>query len=200
MESYIKIKKIVSGCKTKMDAINLGTELKLISDKIFLNIINSCDFSNEYSDIKNFNCLLNECIKCDHIEDVKFLVSNHDKKLDDIQLKTLEYLTNMKDHRVSGSTFVEKNCPHCGHKTIRDCKTTYIVCGYPNDVDYGGCGMDWCFKCGKKLCKKWDVDMLYVESNQSHDSSCCKSYAMKRKLDYDNEFCKCTNNNVNRKC
>lgn len=198
MNEYDMIRNIVSGCKTKMDAINMGTSLNLIGNKIFLNIINSQQFDNDYADFKNFNTFLSECDKCKYAEDVNFLIFNHDKKFDDIQMKTLEYIISTKDHKNNQHFLIEKKCPHCGHLTKRHYNANYVVCGYPNDNDYDGCGMDWCFKCGKKLCKKWNDDMLYVESNQIHNSDCCKEYAEKNGLDYYTDFCKCVNRHVNR--
>lgn len=197
MEEYELIKKMITGCKTKMDAINLGNELKLIHNKIFLNIINSYEFNNDYADNKNFMHLLDECNKCDYIEDIKFLLMNYDKKIDDIQLKTIDYIINSKEHKLTNTTFIEKHCPHCNNKVLRDVRTTYIVCGYPSDNTFSGCGRDWCFKCGKKLCKKWESDQLYIETNQFHDGECCKTYAEQNSLNYE-DFCKCTNTNVDR--
>jgi hypothetical protein len=84
-----------------------------------------------------------------------------------------------------------KKCPHCGHINENARESNYIVCGYGFDgFDWKGCGKDWCFRCEKKLCKKWDTDALYVMSNRKHNYYCCKSYCDKNNDDL-NEYYKC---------
>ena len=47
--------------------------------------------------------------------------------------------------------------------------TDYAICGYNEETnegyDWNGCGCDWCFKCGKILCKKWQANDLFILTN-----------------------------------
>lgn len=91
-----------------------------------------------------------------------------------------------------------KNCPHCGlvFNNIRG--NQYIICGYTGNhkgYDWKGCKRDWCFTCGKKLCKVWDFDELYDEDNRFHDT-CCIKYAKMNKLSKD-DFCSCKSTKKN---
>lgn len=93
-----------------------------------------------------------------------------------------------------------KYCPHCSEKYIGTETTTHVICGY-NDSHQGynwtGCQKDWCFSCGKKLCKSWNENKLYLEPNRIHNSECCKQYATNICEQYNN-YCQCSNKYVNR--
>jgi hypothetical protein len=93
-----------------------------------------------------------------------------------------------------------KYCPHCSDKYIGSESTTHVICGY-NDSHTGynwtGCQKDWCFTCGKKLCKSWNENKLYLEPNRIHNSECCKQYAANKCEPYNN-YCQCNNKYVNR--
>lgn len=92
-----------------------------------------------------------------------------------------------------------KPCPHCSKRNMAKEGTQYIVCGYTTrGYDSRGCRMDWCFKCGKKLCKQWDIDILYDENNRIHDNKCCKNFANKTNDTYPDNYCQCHYENVNR--
>ncbi len=95
-----------------------------------------------------------------------------------------------------------KKCPHdnCGKEYIGNINTNHVICGYGdihNGYNWEGCQRDWCFACGKKLCKSWDNDKLYLEPNRIHNSECCKQYCLFHKESYDN-YCHCNNKYVNR--
>jgi len=97
--------------------------------------------------------------------------------------------------------FISKKCPHCKYPTTRNKNTLHVICGYGdnNGFDWQGCTRDWCFNCGKMLCKQWDRDdQLYIMSNRFHDNKCCKKDAKKRNLDY-NDYCSCNHTYVCRK-
>ncbi len=96
---------------------------------------------------------------------------------------------------------IKQNCPHCGVSNIIDYDTYYAICGYTdikNGYNWEGCGRDWCTKCGKKLCKKWSENNLFIQENQFHDSKCCIKYSSKTNSNYLIDFCQCHNNYVNR--
>lgn len=120
---------------------------------------------------------------------------------DTVQMNTLRKLVARKPYRqnVFINNNQNKNCPHCNKKNTGNITTNYIICGYGNKgFDWKGCGKDWCFFCGKKLCKMWNTDMLFNLLNRHHDSKCCKNYALKINDSYPENYCQCTNSNVNR--
>jgi hypothetical protein len=93
----------------------------------------------------------------------------------------------------------DKPCPHCNHIRRDNINATYVICGYyRNGYDWIGCENDWCFKCGKKLCKNWDTDVLYVLSNRTHNNKCCKHQADKNNDPYLQSYCFCYNDHVQR--
>jgi hypothetical protein len=93
----------------------------------------------------------------------------------------------------NSSNLITKHCPHCKIICKIPINSEYAICGYLNDnkgYDWDGCGKDWCPKCDKILCKSWDKDKLFVSFNRVHNNICCKEYAEKNMMDY-NDFCKC---------
>jgi hypothetical protein len=97
---------------------------------------------------------------------------------------------------------ISKKCPHCHTIRVDFADTDYVICGYGDfkrGYDWKGCGRDWCFQCGKRLCKTWNKNKLNIQFNQSHDDRCCKNLALMKGLNYESEFCNCNNNiHVNR--
>ena len=80
-----------------------------------------------------------------------------------------------------------------------DSSATYVICGYgTKGFDWQGCGFDWCFQCGKKLCKCWNVNHLYNLKNRFHNSKCCRSHALKTGGLYPDDYCQCRNKFVRR--
>jgi len=105
------------------------------------------------------------------------------------------------DSSNSGIKKICKVCPHC--KIVRNYAyedTNYVICGYgnKNGYDWIGCRKDWCFQCGKKLCKSWYLNKLFNTFNRYHNGICCKRYARKNSESYKNDYCHCINNHVNR--
>jgi hypothetical protein len=94
-----------------------------------------------------------------------------------------------------------KECPHCSKPYIGNENLTHVICGYNNShqgFDWEGCTKDWCFSCGKKLCKSWIENKLYLEINRTHNFECCKKHASTNCELYGN-YCQCNNKYVNRK-
>ena len=70
------------------------------------------------------------------------------------------------------------NCPHCNNKNYGSIGSPYMICGYtPRGFDWKGCGKDWCFRCEKLLCKKWEINSLHFELNRIHTDECCSKHA-----------------------
>ncbi len=94
---------------------------------------------------------------------------------------------------------VSKSCPHCGMMKTENSDAQYVICGYGSrGFDWKGCGFDWCFDCARKLCKCWNVNLLYNLKNRFHNNKCCKSHALKTGSVYPEEYCQCRNKNVMR--
>jgi hypothetical protein len=104
-----------------------------------------------------------------------------------------------KFDEITNKNLITKRCPHCNIIRKIPVDTEYVICGYFDNkgYDWDGCGKDWCAKCDKLLCKSWDKDKLFVSFNRVHNAICCKEYAEKNLLDYNN-FCKCSSDYVKR--
>lgn len=105
--------------------------------------------------------------------------------------------------RMPHSGSIVKYCPHqgCGKPYQGTNETKYVICGYDNDIrgyDWIGCQRDWCFLCGKILCKMWVTHQLDVDCNRIHDSECCKKHSIDNKKSYLTDYCQCENKYVRR--
>ncbi|ARF10303.1 hypothetical protein Hokovirus_1_182 [Hokovirus HKV1] len=110
-------------------------------------------------------------------------------KLDQIQINTLDRIFKTKNIEINFSNDIHKLvkcCPHCNYPTYGLATTKKIICDYNN-----GCGNDWCFDCGKKLCKNWSKNSLYNPNNNFHNNGCCKLAAKKSGEDYYENYCLC---------
>jgi len=94
---------------------------------------------------------------------------------------------------------IKKYCPHCNKKTHLPENTTYVICGYNNKrMDNNNkCGKDWCFRCGKKLCKSWFLNDLFTPQNRFHTNNCCFQYAQSSEEEYCDKYCQCNSIYVN---
>lgn len=138
-----------------------------------------------------------------YYDDAEQILKDIVEHTDDIaQINTLKKIIKnkpIKQQKESSIVVISRSCPHCGQKTYGNDNVPYIVCGYNiKGFDWKGCGRDWCFKCGKKLCKNWNINSLFNKLNRYHDSKCCKKHAIKMGFAYPDEFCMCQNEIVNR--
>lgn len=105
-----------------------------------------------------------------------------------MQRITMKQFNEKKDKKNN----INKMCPHCQKITEGTPETTYIICGYSDKgYDWDGCQKDWCFRCGKKLCKNFFKDSLFNENNRFHTNLCCKLHAYKNKENYNKQYCTC---------
>lgn len=116
---------------------------------------------------------------------------------DKAQILALRRIINQKNISIKKDQSIyqltSKKCPHCYKLVESQIDTEYIICGYSEKgYNWEGCGNDWCFKCGKKLCKNWFTNELFNISNRYHDSKCCYKHSIKQNNNYD-DYCKCTN-------
>jgi hypothetical protein len=205
---YKKIKSISSGCRTLDDALFIcnNTNLNKFEKDLTLSIIHSMKYHN-ILDIKTMLKYINEMNNYKYKEDCYDLINNIMQKTNEaVQIKTFQRIANLKPSRpqyVTLKDIRDKNiimpqkCPHCHHMCYGSDDTSYIICGYTHTgYDWEGCGKDWCFKCGKILCKSWENDQLYLPINRIHDKTCCKKHAKINNKNYLDDYCQCNTNYV----
>lgn len=123
---------------------------------------------------------------------MKMINDLHNYKLSDAQKAIILRIMRHKHITYKKDEIIVKPCPHCGKELLLPVGSTYAICGRMMSMDQytGGCGRDWCFLCGKKLCKSWDKNKLFMHSKRKHTSTCCIKYAKKNKL-RTNDMCRC---------
>ena len=192
----------------KSDAIYLLEEAMLLTNdliekQLLKSIINNKNYETNMK-LDKFKLYLD-------VIDIIYYYNDAEKILEDIfdiingtaQINTLKRLIKKKPIKFTSdyeSNIIRyKDCPHCKQKNASSFNTSYIICGYSNKgFDWKGCGRDWCFKCSKKLCKSWNFNTLFNKLNRYHDNKCCKVYATQINDKYPDDYCQCTNDNVNR--
>lgn len=200
MDKYVKYKNLFSCLNTQndieffmsrcnpVDRIMINSIIKGLKKENVIGLVDMCDILDEIKLCKykhEVNTILSRIDGCDNFQkDI----------LDDIICAYPSY----NQPKIKNVTLLTKKCPHCGRITTADEKLYYIVCGFdPQGItppDDACCSNDWCFKCGKKLCKNWYNDDLYIYINQTHNQTCCKLHANKYKFDYPNDYCMCPQN------
>jgi hypothetical protein len=213
---HCELKIILSGCRHISDAYDICNMYinKYPDYKDFImNYANGGTYENTMS-IKDINNAINDIYNLTYKEDVMDLLDKicERRTIDTIQNRTFLRLGKAKlvkpfdpnppDHHKKSTNFIHKECPHCKNICVAEENTDYIICGYTDThkgYDMKGCGRDWCFKCAKILCKSWDKDTLFLEMNRYHNSECCEAHAKAHKLDYENDYCHCINQHVDRK-
>lgn len=207
---HAQLKAIVEGCCNPTDTIDFSNyycrKYPQYADMInsYFNGAVLLDDMN----IKSKQIGLSDVVACNNREDsYDITVDLISRSSDYVYKTTLETLATMKTYKKKVTRIVEKKqhstriCPHCSHIASMPTETTYVICGYSNPCqgyDWKGCGSDWCFACGQKLCKKWESDMLNLQANRNHDTSCCKERAQELKHDYKKDYCQCNNSFVHR--
>lgn len=208
---FIKYKHILSGLRTIEDCFYILEKFDLPIDKknILLSLINgkksekSIDYLLMKEIIKDLNNYKYREEAYAHLP--QFLNKTNNLA----QIKTFTRIANskplkpqyisVKEIRNTAQLNVYKSCPHCDHVCCAPKFTEYIICGFgDNGFDWEGCGKDWCFKCGKILCKSWDNDMLFIEENRYHDMECCKLHSNNNNKIYPEDYCQCSNSFIKR--
>jgi hypothetical protein len=209
----IEMKTLFSGCDSKIDAMHM-TEPLLLKYPDYKKIIISYRDSLIYPDnidlmakVASLESVYSASTRDDALNLKNSLSSRSN---DPIYLRALERIVSRKRNKRNETnrtyiprTIIGRECPHCGETMRMPVGTTYVICGYPDEnrgYDWKGCCGDWCFACGKMLCKTWERDELNVESNRHHDDNCCRPHAKKNGHNYLNNYCHCIqNHNVTRK-
>ena len=205
---YIQLKSIFEGCDTIIDAMYFGNiyiEKYPHMKNMILSYMNGKKYKDNIDMISKQN-MLNDVNLCETRDEALEAISKlTNKTTDDVYRKTLDRIAHKKTYRKNKSVPLQeishnltKKCPHCNHAVNMPEATQYIICGYHNPsigYDWNGCGRDWCFHCNKMLCKKWEVDNLYLLSNRDHDEECCSKHAKETGHKYPDDYCQCNNMN-----
>lgn len=204
---YSELKPILDGCDTILDALHFSKqyiEKYPHMKSMITSYVNGKNYRDTI-DIKTKQMMMMDVDRCTSRDDALALVSKiSEKTTDDVFKRTLENLAHRKNYKriendVNNTNkklevFVNKKCPHCRHSINMPENTTYVICGYHNPstgYDWLGCGRDWCFKCEKILCKRWETDSLNLQINRYHDEECCSKHAKANGYQYPNDYCQC---------
>lgn len=161
----------------------------LIDKDLFNNKISVDVFLHQLSE-------LNETIFHENVTDI--IDQLKEDNMNTAQINTLNRIYNKNkfkyQHKLKHNR-IKKNCPHCNREYIGNEDDYYAICGYsphnnPKGYDHFGCQRDWCFRCGKKLCKNFQVDELFIHNNRIHNKKCCSQRAKLFGMNY-NDFCQC---------
>lgn len=188
------LKKALSSIKS-----NNSVERELLNSLMPIGLDNDPIKSMKYEKLKIYLDIFDTV---EYYDDAIKILEDIETNCNDVaQINTFKRIIKNKPSKqcIENDKNVVKKCPHCNYGNIGPQNSIYKICGY-NDKGYDwiGCGKDWCFRCGKRLCKSWTNNMLFNISNRCHDSKCCKNYALKHNLIYPNDFCMCHSFFVNR--
>jgi hypothetical protein len=213
---YNKYKKFFDGIIMECDIIFLKKYCPIEDHPMIDNIINMKKYfyNNDtgiFSMINNddkIGCvdifkIIDEINKLKYQEDCeKYIQLMKQKAMNKYQKNILTQIISKKPHDLTYIDLpqIEKCCPHCEKKNMAPLGTVYIICGVDsqglkpiNNYDES-CLNDWCFDCGKKLCKNWNKDNLFVVGNRIHNNECCRKHAQKNGNKYPEDYCQCENN------
>lgn len=211
---FNKWKHVVNGYINKNDAKECIS--KYFHNKELQQLLFSYVDAKKYSlclDNISFMKHIDEIHKIKYKEDALSLINQIRNETHDVaQINTLMRIANQKIYRPINIndyknrkeidlTTVTKRCPHCDIEVTLPRTHTYTICGYQDNIggyDWIGCGRDWCFKCGKRLCKNWNDDQLFLLCYRLHDATCCMTHAYTNGLTYYDKYCQCKNTYVDR--
>jgi hypothetical protein len=214
MNSLEKYKLLFLSLNNIKDINKLCNLLNLSNnEKIYINnYFNSLNLPKKIS-YNDFLGILDDLHNLKYKEDVMENLYKLGNKTTDInQINSIIKIGNTKQEKYSNIITnnikeknkwfnIKQNCPHCNITCKIDFESDYAICGY-NDTRIGynweGCGRDWCTKCGKKLCKKWNENNLFIIENRFHDNECCLKYCKLLGNNYLLDFCQCYNEYVDR--
>jgi hypothetical protein len=207
---YKQLKAILDGCDTILDALpfcNMYANSYPDMKSMIFSYTNGKTYKDTV-DIKTKQSMLNDINLCTNRNDALELFARlTNKTTDDVYKKTLERIARRKNYRkleqkiIHIVPHISKKCPHCSYVLNLPENTNYVICGYQNTnqgYDWNGCGKDWCFYCGKMLCKKWEINALNLQINRNHDDACCSAHATNNGNKYPDDYCQCNNINIHR--
>lgn len=197
MDTYYKYKAILSAVSSQDDIDLLKTKCPENDIPLINSIIKSLPKENKLSNLTMFSILkyLSTIKYRDEAE--KYIKRYSDYQNDPIQKQLLTNIIQNKkyDNSYIDISKISKECPHCGHLNYAPLDTTYIVCGVDpigeTAINVDGCLNDWCFSCGKRLCKNWCINELNNLNNRIHNKECCAKHALENNLKYPDDYCIC---------
>jgi hypothetical protein len=206
---FFQLKMLFDGCDTILDAIPLGNryiEKHPHMKSMILSYMNGRAYKDTIDIKTKQNTLHDTEMATDRDKALSFASKAMDKTNDDVYKKTLERLIQRKEYisreikpkPKDNVKYINKKCPHCSHILYMPEDTGYVICGYHNPnqgYDWNGCGRDWCFHCGKILCKRWETNSLCLQMNRYHDEDCCSKHAKENGTVYPDDYCQCNNFN-----
>lgn len=214
---YNDIKSLLIGYKNIIDILDICEYYKKLypdQEKLINSLVNGkINNNNNNLSLREFSSLINEISNLDYKEDIEKICDDILSKryLDEIQKSSINRIISLKINKPKNNVdnniqvvklnIIKKNCPHCNNTCYADQNSEYVICGYTNPIrgyDMTGCGRDWCFKCEKILCKNWEKNSLYMETNRCHGIDCCKNHSIEFKKNWPEDYCQCINENVNR--
>jgi hypothetical protein len=204
MEKYQQYKNLFSGLHTQNDVNYFIRRCPTEDTEIIQSIIQGLKLENILSLNEIFH-ILDQLRNCHYKQDVEEIFNQYPHLKNNLFQSTLltqilESYPECLPPKIKTpiiETFTKK-CPHCHKDNTASKDIYYIVCGFdpqglslPDDT---GCACDWCFQCGKRLCKNWYYDDLFMVLNQKHNTNCCKLHANKNHLKYPEDYCQCPQN------
>jgi hypothetical protein len=214
-----KYKWVFSGVKALRDGFTLIDKLNITGNKrlLVLSLINNKRFERKF-DITTIHDTIYDIMECKYREEAYDKIEQLTKiTIDVAQMRTFMRIALSKPFRPKyipikqvkdniNDIIVTKKCPHCSHKCSSKKNTEYIICGFGDTgysgkdtgYDWEGCNKDWCFKCGKILCKTWEADQLFLLFNRIHTNKCCKKHAQINNKKYPEDYCQCSNSSIRR--
>ena len=207
ISNYQRLNNLLLGTKNREDSYFVLNQVCTRDSKLY-KVMESVIASRKYDQSLDYDTMrryINDLSRFMYREDAYELISYVLSRTSDVaQIRTLTRLADMKPHKPeiislrqlryrNKENIATKSCPHCGFKCTLSKDTDYVICGYtdPTGYDWQGCGRDWCFKCGKMLCKSWTKDELFLVTNRYHDSKCCKKHAGACDTNYPQDYCYC---------
>lgn len=94
-----------------------------------------------------------------------------------------------------------KQCPWCSRWALKDEACNWVCCGLVRDETtradafmHGmGCGRQWCFHCGKRLCTLLyspdGPDAPRLSGHVNHTHACCSAEAAAHGVEYGTHYC-----------
>ena len=187
--------------------INIAGNMTIdsIEIKLLMSLLHNERY-NKKMDIRKFILYTTVLENIQYYDDANIIIEDIELIISDIaQINAFKRIIKYKPKQLNDDNKynkILKECPHCKKAYNGLATTKYVICGYTHQsnrgFDWKGCGKDWCFTCGKKLCKSWDINILYNQNNRHHDGKCCKNTAIKNNENYLIDYCQCSNEYVAR--
>lgn len=186
-------------------SIALGMTNDPVEHKILISLSNNERY-NKKMNIKKFMLYTTILENIQFYDDARMIIGDIELNIsDNTQINVFKRIIKYKPRLLTHDNKynkIQKECPHCKKIYSGVATTKYVICGYTHQTnkgfDWKGCGKDWCFICGKKFCKNWDINVLYNQTNRNHDGKCCKNMAIKNNENYIIDYCQCSNEYVSR--